>query len=184
MGDKLLQTWQEAVEREVVPGEIKLPAAEPQRTEFAFPGGRRMEPVRGPDGDVVGVVVREQQAVAGLVETTAEPAGDDLFKVRVRDREPDAAGGRRRRTATRRCCARLVSTHTILGVRDGEFVSLLDPPAEDREAAAGCRNVGTYPVLVGEAGERDMMLSSPIILYDYPQIGAGKSGRPLRRRRN
>jgi hypothetical protein len=36
----------------------------------------------------------------------------------------------------------LISTHTILGVRPGEFVSLLDPPEAFREAAAGCRNIG------------------------------------------
>lgn len=29
---------------------------------------------------------------------------------------------------------------------------------------------GTWPVLVGEEGERDTMLSAPIILYGYPQI--------------
>src|SRR5262249_55549765 len=55
----------------------------------------------------------------------------------------------------------LISTHTILGVRPGEFVSLLDPPEAFREAAAGCRNIGTWPALVGEEGERDGLLSSP-----------------------
>ena len=71
----------------------------------------------------------------------------------------------------------LVSTHTILGVRDGgEFVSLLDPPEEFKEAVAGCQNTGTWPVMVGEEGERDCMLSSPIILYDYPQIAPESPG--------
>ena len=69
-----------------------------------------------------------------------------------------------------------VSTHTILDVRDGEFVSLLDPPEAFREAAAGCSNVGTYPVLIGAEGSRDCMLSSPIILYDYPQIAPESAG--------
>ena len=69
-----------------------------------------------------------------------------------------------------------VSTHTILGVRGGEFVSLLDPPASFGEAAALCQNVGTYPVLAGEEGARDCMLSSPIILYDYPQIAPESAG--------
>ena len=45
-----------------------------------------------------------------------------------------------------------------------------------RDAAAGCHNVGTWPVLVGEAGERDCMLSSPIILYDYPEIAPESPG--------
>jgi hydrogenase maturation protease len=53
---------------------------------------------------------------------------------------------------------------------------LLDPPAAFREAAAGCQNVGTWPVLVGEEGERDCLLSSPIILYDYPQVAPESAG--------
>ena len=38
-----------------------------------------------------------------------------------------------------------------------------------------CHNQG-FPVLVGEAGQRDTMLASPIILYDYPQIAPESAG--------
>jgi hydrogenase maturation protease len=69
-----------------------------------------------------------------------------------------------------------VSVHTILAVRGGEFISLLDPPEAVRGEAAACVNRGTYPVLVGEPGEHDVMLSSPIILYDYPQIAPESAG--------
>src|SRR5262245_31515507 len=37
----------------------------------------------------------------------------------------------------------LVSTHTILTARSGQFVSLLDPPDRLQEASANCRNIGT-----------------------------------------
>jgi hydrogenase maturation protease len=70
----------------------------------------------------------------------------------------------------------LASAHTILGVRAGEFVSLLDPPEELKEVAASCVNQETWPVLAGEEGERDLMLSSPIILYDYPQVAPESEG--------
>jgi hypothetical protein len=70
----------------------------------------------------------------------------------------------------------LVSTHTILNVQGGEFVSLLEPPEHLRELASACENVGAWPVLVGEPGQRDTMLSSPIILYDYPQIAPESPG--------
>ena len=39
-----------------------------------------------------------------------------------------------------------------------------------------CKNVGNFPVLVGDQGERDMMLCSPIVLYDYPQIAPESAG--------
>jgi len=70
----------------------------------------------------------------------------------------------------------LVSAHTIMEVRGGDFVSLIDPPENYRDFVASCQNVGTWPVLVGQAGERDTMLSSPIILYDYPAIAPESPG--------
>jgi hypothetical protein len=105
-----------------------------------------------------------------VVETAAEPVEDGLFRLTVLVRnETDFEGS----DATRKS---MLSTHTILTVRNGEFVSLIDPPAAYREAASGCHNVGTWPVLVGAEGERDTMLSSPIILYDYPQVAPESPG--------
>lgn len=65
----------------------------------------------------------------------------------------------------------MVSTHVLLGLRDGEFA----PPREDPQAV---RHDGLWPILVGEPGHRDLMLCSPIILDDYPQI-APESPRSL-----
>jgi hydrogenase maturation protease len=45
----------------------------------------------------------------------------------------------------------LASAHAVLGVRRGEFASLTDPPPELRASASSCKNVGCWPVLVGEA---------------------------------
>ena len=55
-------------------------------------------------------------------------------------------------------------------------MSLLDPPDDLRASAAACQNIGCWPVLVGQSGERDCMLSSPIILYDYPQVATETVG--------
>ncbi|MGI8549896.1 MAG: hypothetical protein ACR2PL_03710 [Dehalococcoidia bacterium] len=70
----------------------------------------------------------------------------------------------------------LVSTHLILSLQDGAFGSSLDPPEAFRQQGAACHNRGLWPVLVGEEGERDAMLASPIILYDYPQIAPESPG--------
>ena len=64
----------------------------------------------------------------------------------------------------------LLSAHTILSVSGGQFVSLLDPPEELRDAASACTNLGNFPVLAGDPPQRDLLLCSPIVLYDYPQI--------------
>jgi|SRR5690606_6607569 len=81
--------------------------------------------------------------------------------------------GRERPEALRRT---LVSTHTVAHARRGEFVSLLEPPPSLSQAAAACHNHGTWPVLVGKPGERHTILSSPIILYDYPQVAPESPG--------
>ncbi|MGH9115209.1 MAG: hypothetical protein ACRDWW_05200, partial [Acidimicrobiales bacterium] len=67
----------------------------------------------------------------------------------------------------------LVAVHTILGVEGGKFVSMLDPPVGAAEAVASCRSEGTFPVLVGDD---DVMLSSPIILYDHPEVAPESPG--------
>jgi hydrogenase maturation protease len=70
------------------------------------------------------------------------------------------------------------STHTILHAPDGEFLSLIDPPPTYAQITETCRNIGAWPILVGdeEKGERDTMISSPIILYDYPKIAPESPG--------
>ncbi|HEX5270152.1 MAG TPA: hypothetical protein VFW33_06695 [Gemmataceae bacterium] len=178
VGERLYPTWQEAEPREVSFEGITFGqlTGHPQRRPFSFGGERRLEPVRSEGGEVVGVLVREQRAVEGVIEASARESGEGLYRVtlRVGNRTPLADGARLDRDEA--LLHAFVSTHAILGVRGGEFVSLLDPPEPWREAAAGCRNVGTWPVLAGEEGRRDMMLSSPIILYDYPQVAPESPG--------
>ncbi len=115
----------------------------------------------------------EFQPIAGRVETEAERITDDLFKLQIRIYNTAELEGTTREEALTRS---MVSTHTILTVENGEFVSLLEPPDHLAELASKCQNIGTWPVLVGEDGQRDAMLSSPIILYDYPKIAPESPG--------
>jgi hypothetical protein len=67
----------------------------------------------------------------------------------------------------------LVAVHTMLAIDDGTFVSLLDPPDSAAPTAAECRNDGAFPILIGDD---DVMLSSPIILYDHPEVAPESPG--------
>ncbi len=69
-----------------------------------------------------------------------------------------------------------VSAHVLLGIADGEFISLLDPAEIYSSAVAACHNVGVFPVLAGEEPDRSIMFCSPIILYDYPRIAPESEG--------
>ncbi len=66
--------------------------------------------------------------------------------------------------------AALIAVHTIIGAHGGQFVSAQDPPGWAAAAVRDCVNIGSSPVLAGEAGVDDVMLCSPIILYDHPAI--------------
>jgi len=162
--------WQEAVEREVNVTEFTIAALLDGTTSaFAFPSQVRVE------SEHDGMIEHRQDAVGGTIDVSAESAGEDLFRVSVlvRNLTPMETPAANRDAVLMQS---LVSTHTILGVKGGEFMSLLEPPTELRELVARCQNVGAWPVLVGEQGQRDTLLASPIILYDYPQIAPESVG--------
>jgi hydrogenase maturation protease len=163
--------WEEAAEREVVAPvvTIKELLAAPMRIEFAFPGQCEQKFFRQPEGGVA-IQLRTFRQIEGALEIGAEPVGADAFRLTVGIEnltKLEPAERERREKAQRRAFA---STHMILQVRDGAFVSLMDPPEELCAAAAQCENRGTWPVLAGDEEARDTILSSPIILYDFPQI--------------
>ena len=176
-GDQMFQTWQEAVEEEVRAPIFNLRdlAEAPQRVPFRLPHKHSVVAIRDEGSLIVGVIIRDQECVNGTIEITAQVDGEltKLTVVAVNQTPLDAPGSTTRDEALLRS---MVSTHTILGVSEAEFVSLLDPPERFRSAAAGCQNIGTWPVLVGDERERDTMLSSPIILYDYPEIAPESAG--------
>ncbi len=178
LGCKRYVAWQEATERHVEPPpyELRELLDGGRSTAFAFAARRELEPLRDERGDVAGVLVREQSRIEGMVEMRASALPDGAFRVTVRivNTTPiDAAPALDRERASLHA---LVSCHTILQSSAGAFVSLMDPPPQLRQAAAACRNVGTWPVLAGDAGQRELMLSSPIILYDYPEVAAESPG--------
>src|SRR6516164_7586289 len=70
----------------------------------------------------------------------------------------------------------LIAAHLLIGVTGGTFLSMTDPPEWAAGEVAGCENAGTWPVLAGPADCRDLMLSSPVILYDHPEIAPESAG--------
>lgn len=175
---QLLHTWQEAEEREIALDERMLGelSVGPRCVPFRFPGGRRSEPVRDANGQIVGVLHREQQAIQGEIAVEAAEVAEGLFRLTCRVHNCTAPTAPQPTNRDEALLHTLVSAHTILGVQEGAFVSLLDPPECWRDCASDCRNIGVWPVLVGTEGQTDAMLSSRIILYDYPQVAPESPG--------
>jgi hypothetical protein len=174
VGSERYLSWEEAAEREVVvegPGLADLKT--PLRAEISVPAGSEEEPLVGPDGNVAGALVRTWLSLKGTVEVAAVPVREGVFKVTVKIMNTAPWGGEDREETLRWT---FVSTHTILRMGDGEFVSLMDPPEDLRRLAEECENVKTWPVLAGEEGDVHTVLSSPIILYDYPKVAPESPG--------
>jgi hypothetical protein len=164
--------WDEAVEHEITVNPPDLP----YEHAFDIADGEDVEPVRDHLGTPVGRVIRRRRALSGVVSVTARPLPGPwrarLLRVRVENRTPLHGAGSRESALP----AALVASHTVLGTEGGSFVSMVDPPEWAAGAVAGCENIGTWPVLAGPAGQRDVVLCAPIILYDHPEIAPESPG--------
>ena len=171
-------TWDEAVEREITASDILLSevVSRPRHITFGEPAQEAVETIFAPSGAVAGTVTRTCQAIEGLLEIFATELGDGVLRlgVAVTNTIKLPESGRLSRADAQTYA--FMSTHALMHTSSGEFISILDPPAHLQAAAETCRNQGTWPVLVGEEGKRDKILSSPIILYDYPKVAPESKG--------
>jgi hydrogenase maturation protease len=175
---KTFQSWQEAVEEVIEPTEFNLSNlyAQAMQWPFRLSSAREREAILDEQGLIVGIIVREKASIAGVIELATQRLKDGVFKLTTRIANVSRIASPSSVDREEALARALVSAHTILEARNGEFVSLVDPPDVHREFVQACQNVGSWPVLVGEYGQHDTMLSSPIILYDYPQIAPESPG--------
>ena len=189
--------WDEGIP-EVV--DTDLPVAELAAGERTVPvelaSEQTEEPITEADGTMVGRLVRESWPVRAqvLVGTEPVPGPYGVLRLRVRventgvgtdsgsagsnvdsEPNPDADAGSERdaeQDPGRDYALRqsLIAAHSILALSDGQFVSATDPPEWARPAVQACRNEHTWPAVAGDAARPRVVLSSPIILPDFPEI--------------
>jgi hypothetical protein len=137
---------------------------------IALPAAQTRAPITDAAGTVHGAYVRTTRALSGHVLVSAVPVPGPYGALRLRiDVVNDAATGtgEPREEALR---SSLISAHTVLGLDAGAFVSSADPPEWARPAVADCVNAHSWPVLAGPPGCTRLVLASPIILDDHPQL--------------
>jgi hypothetical protein len=151
-------TWDEAVECEMSFGPLAfddqpwtLPVAAPAATDIELVDGGRL--------------VRERQEVHGVLTVASEPDGD-LRRVSIQVSNIGESASNKHDAIARS----MIGTHLIAEVVGGQFVSLLEPPPAATDAVSRCSQHRCFPVLAGPPGTQDMLLISPIILYDHPEV--------------
>lgn len=167
-GDGPVPEFDEAVEHEI---DSVVSVAELLETEQVIP-------VTIPGGtETTDGITRQRWPLTGEVRLSGQrlegPYGILHLSLEVINTAPWVDAEAARHVALRHS---LIAAHTVLAVTDGEFISLLDPPEWAKPAVKSCRNERTWPVMIGEAGSRDVFLISPIILYDYPTIAPESPG--------
>jgi hypothetical protein len=165
-------SWDEAVEREVT---VTVDSTEMLRggctRDFVIPDGEESE------ASADGRIVRQRKELTGIVSVLAIPQPGPWratrLQVRVDNRTSTDPVPHNRDAALP---SALVAAHMIIGVHGGVFISMTDPPEWAKEEVEGCQNIGCWPVLAGADGGRDVMLSTPIILYDHPELAPESPG--------
>ncbi|MGA9491998.1 MAG: hypothetical protein WBV80_17345 [Mycobacterium sp.] len=153
-------TWDEAVEIEESFGPFAFnDPTEAWTLSLTAPAATVIETVGG------GRLVRQRQEVCATLSVRMEPDAA-LDRVSIRVANTGAAAVDKDDAIARS----LIGTHVIAEAIGGEFVSLLEPPLSATDAVSRCSQHRCFPVLAGAPGATDLLLISPIILYDHPEV--------------
>lgn len=150
---------------------VPLDAARSGPVEAAYDaaGVTELEVLRDATGVVHGRVRRTCRPLSARMEVAAVDTGLVVPMVRLRvvveNVTPGAAADAEPAIAAEHS---MVATHCFLALSDGGFVSSLDPPPFAADAVAECTNMHAFPVLAGDGGRDDLVLSAPVLLSDYP----------------
>jgi hypothetical protein len=168
--------WQEGLERSFTLESQSLAemTARPQRRIFRCSPARCRELLRDSQGRVVGDVVRTTAELCVELELSARPLGGGVHRVTLSTLNQTGMASAADAREADHCV--LAGTHVLLQAEGGRFLSLSAPPAAWANAAAACRNVGNWPVLIGDPGSDRLMLGAPIILPDYPTVTPERPG--------
>ena len=146
-------------------------------TEFTVPGATEHEDLPGPGGTPAGRLVRQRETLHAVIRMSAErlpgPYGAIRLRVVLENRtEPPGPLGRRSDGLP----YALIAAHCLIAAPGGRFLSMTDPPEWAAAEVGRCVNTGTWPVLAGPPDCTELMLSSPVILYDHAEIAAESAG--------
>jgi hypothetical protein len=171
-------SWDEATEREQgAAAPVAALLGQDRNIQFHIGSGEAIEKLTDVRGRRVGLLIRRWTGLDGMIRLHAErvggPYGALRLRVRIENHTTPGTALLGRDDGLRHS---LIAAHALIAVPGGTFLSMTDPPEWAASQVAGCANIGTWPVLAGPQDCRDLLLSSPVILYDHPEIAAESAG--------
>ncbi|PZS15598.1 MAG: hypothetical protein DLM57_12320 [Pseudonocardiales bacterium] len=172
-GARTWLSWDEAVEQEVELASCQLTALAQQHRELpvSVAGGTDVETLVDDAGTTVGRILRRRRPIEAVVSLGASPI-DDLVQLSLQVENVAPAVSDKDEAIQ----LSLIGAHALLHAEGAQFVSLLEPPDEAVAAVAACTQHRCWPVMAGLPGDTDIVLVSPIILYDYPEVADQSAG--------
>ncbi|MEZ5076739.1 MAG: hypothetical protein R2725_04790 [Solirubrobacterales bacterium] len=137
-------------------------------------GHEPIEEILGADGVGARFELDAAARVCGRARLRAEQLEPGVARVRLCvHNETEAPGGERldRAAALRRS---LISTHVVLRLGAGRFISPVENEGPRAAAVATCENVNTWPVLASPGD--DVVLGASMYLPDHPRIAPESLG--------
>ena len=170
--------WDEAAEREQhATVSVAALLDEDRKIEFHVGAGESAENLTDSEGRLAGRLIRRWTGLDGVINVHAERVAGPYqalrLRIAVQNRTTPAAPLHGRDDGLRHA---FIAAHSLTGVPGGTFLSMTDPPEWAAAEVGACVNAGTWPVLAGPDDCADLMLSSPVILYDHPEIAAESAG--------
>lgn len=144
------------------------------RFAFRRPAEEDCEPVLDEGGRAAGRLIHRYEEISGVLRLSARRLEGPYRLLRltavVENTSPWTPLEHRAADRDAVLAHSLVATHLLMGLSGGSFLSMADPPEWAKGAIASCRNLHTWPVLAGEPGRADVVLSSPFVLGDHPAL--------------
>ena len=178
--DADVTTWDEAAEREHR-ATVPLAALLAGGVDSAFAGAGRRErrdAHRQRAGALAGRLVRRQAPLTAVIRLRAErlpgPYGALRLRLTIENRTSPDGPLRRREDGLRLA---LIAAHCA-DPRARRQVPVADRPSRmgGRRTPRRASTSATWPVLAGPEECRELVLCSPVILYDHPRIAAESAG--------
>ncbi|WP_338894926.1 hypothetical protein WBG99_03540 [Streptomyces sp. TG1A-60] len=180
LDDRVLVPWDEGREERVeVVASVDELLGDGVTHAFRRPAQEGTAPVLDAAGRTVGRLVRRCEGISGTIRLSARELDGPYRALRltaVVENTSDWKPGGRGADRDEALPHSLMATHLLMALSSGSFLSMTDPPEWAKGAVAACRNLHTWPVLAGEPGRADLVLSSPIILEDHPAIAPESPG--------
>lgn len=178
LNGELYQSGWQTIERKISKGNLTItsPTKEMETLPFNFENEFESILLKNENGEITGKKITSILPVEGAVVIKAIPMENmgNAFRIIVFINNNTPVINAQNISRDEIFRQSFLSTNTILNVENGEFISLQNPGEKWKDLIDECKNKDTWPILID--GSNTTLLSSPIIVYDYPKINPKSKG--------